>query len=323
MEKEPRKNIDHDFLATYFAGQSTPEQKEQLVAWLKASDENVNMFHESKLVWSDIGALQGGKEYTFDVDKAWNTFKVNNITTETVDFWYWPMRIAAILIILVGVVATYYLTKNQSPDLNTIATTSEQIDIKLADGTSIKLNSESEITYPKSFDPSIRTVNLKGEAYFSVSHDPNQPFEVKVGEATVRVLGTAFNIKQDQGITVSVESGIVQFSTPGEELILEAGMTGKFDGNNLILVGSAPDASFWRNRRLVFAGTPLIEVVSVLNKNYGVSISLNDSIASCNLTATFNDEPLDIILEIIASTFKLEKESSGDNYSLTGESCEP
>lgn len=66
--------------------------------------------------------------------------------------------------------------------------------ILLPDGTKVWLNAASSIRYPISFTQTERRVSLSGEAYFAVTHNPNQPFYVDVKGSTVQVLGTAFNV---------------------------------------------------------------------------------------------------------------------------------
>lgn len=69
-----------------------------------------------------------------------------------------------------------------------------EYNLKLSDGTSIWLYSESELKYPAVFTGKKRKVYLSGEAYFEVSHDPSHPFVVKTKELNVNVLGTSFNV---------------------------------------------------------------------------------------------------------------------------------
>lgn len=50
--------------------------------------------------------------------------------------------------------------------------------VMLPDSSEVWLNSDSRLTYPQTFDSRERTVNLKGEAFFSVSSDRQHPFNV-------------------------------------------------------------------------------------------------------------------------------------------------
>lgn len=75
----------------------------------------------------------------------------------------------------------------------------EMITLTLADGTEVKLNSNSKITYPHCFKGAERMVHLEGEAFFKVRHDSKRPFVVDAGSVLTKDLGTSFNIKAYQG----------------------------------------------------------------------------------------------------------------------------
>jgi len=67
--------------------------------------------------------------------------------------------------------------------------------IRLEDGTTVWLNSETKMRYPVQFSGQNREVWLEGEAYFKVAKNEKQPFVVKTENMDVRVLGTEFNLK--------------------------------------------------------------------------------------------------------------------------------
>src|SRR5690606_13518352 len=70
-----------------------------------------------------------------------------------------------------------------------------QYNLVLADGTSVWLNAASSITYPVAFAGKERRVHITGEAYFEVARETERPFIVSIGEASIQVLGTHFNVK--------------------------------------------------------------------------------------------------------------------------------
>lgn len=72
----------------------------------------------------------------------------------------------------------------------------EMITLTLADGTEVKLNSNSKLTYPHQFQKGQeRKVYLQGEAFFRVKHDSKRPFVVDAGGVLTQDLGTTFNVK--------------------------------------------------------------------------------------------------------------------------------
>ncbi len=65
----------------------------------------------------------------------------------------------------------------------------------LPDGTRVWLNAASHIVYNKDFGKTDREVNLSGEAFFDVAHDPAKPFVIHAARIDIKVLGTSFNVK--------------------------------------------------------------------------------------------------------------------------------
>ena len=65
----------------------------------------------------------------------------------------------------------------------------------LPDGTHVWLNAGSRITYNKNFGASAREVDLSGEAFFDVAHNPGSPFIIHTSRLDIKVLGTSFNVK--------------------------------------------------------------------------------------------------------------------------------
>jgi transmembrane sensor len=89
---------------------------------------------------------------------------------------------------------------------------SQQRTVTLADGSAVQLNTHTRLEVQLS--GKLRELHLlEGEALFTVAHDTTRPFEVHVGEAVVRAVGTQFNIRRDvRDTTVSVLEGAVHVS---------------------------------------------------------------------------------------------------------------
>lgn len=74
--------------------------------------------------------------------------------------------------------------------------------VTLEDGTRVWLNARSTLRYPVKFAAGERRVELSGEGLFDVTHDPEHPFVVEAGKATMTVRGTKFNVRDfdDEGM---------------------------------------------------------------------------------------------------------------------------
>ena len=101
----------------------------------------------------------------------------------------------------------------------------QRVELVLADGTKVWLNSRSRFEYPASFGWGSRRVTLCGEGYFEVKHDRRKPFVVRTDDYDVRVLGTKFNVVADE------ENG--RFSTA--LLRGQVRITSRVDGQQILM----------------------------------------------------------------------------------------
>jgi ferric-dicitrate binding protein FerR (iron transport regulator) len=139
---------------------------------------------------------------------------------------------AACIILLAGIAAGLYYKKHSTtvdkPALvfQTYQTGNGQVQkVELADGSVIWLNAATTLRVPTPFKQ--RSIYLdRGEAFFEVKHDANNPFTVTTGNIVTRDIGTSFNIRAYHPQTeyrVEVASGKVaveRLNTSGKPEIL-------------------------------------------------------------------------------------------------------
>jgi ferric-dicitrate binding protein FerR (iron transport regulator) len=79
----------------------------------------------------------------------------------------------------------------------------------------------------------------------------------------------------------------------------------------------------WGGRILQFEQAPLSLVVRQLRERYGVEVELaNEAIGRCALKATFEEEPVEQVLQVVAATFGLQVEPiAPGRYMLIGDGC--
>jgi transmembrane sensor len=194
--------------------------------------------------------------------------------------------------------------------------------VALPDNSTVTLNRHSSISYPSGNNRRGLTLRLKGEAFFSVTHDPSRPFIVEVNDVTIKVLGTSFEVRSVTGSMVTelvVETGAVRITRGKDSLILHAGEKtivlpkGKLEKqpNRDGLYG------YYLNRPLVCDSIPLHRVIEVLNQSYDAHVVLGRrELDSLPLTTVFHHEPLDKILTVIAATFDLSIVHQGQSIIL-------
>jgi len=177
--------------------------------------------------------------------------------------------------------------------------------ITLADGSVVRLNSGSQLIFPKQFSPDIRTVELKGEAFFDVAKDENRPFTIKTGEVSTQVLGTSFNIRyydDEENIEVALVSGIVRINdNQGNETLLKPLEMAVYSKNAKTIEKKDFNARLvtsWKDNILVFEKASIQQITDKLERWYNVKIKIDlDSPIIGLYSGEFKDEPLDVVLD--------------------------
>lgn len=184
----------------------------------------------------------------------------------------------------------------------------EKLSFTLADGSTIWLNSASEIRFPERFDSSSRTVFLRGEAFFEVASDSLRPFYVETGDLKTKVLGTSFNINllhpdQHKISLISGKISVVNTITE-EEIALLPGQQLKYgtkSGKTLRGIFYASEVTGWKDGKLVFRQTSFHDVISTLERWYGVHFTIDGAPReSWRLTGEYANQPLDMVLSRMA-----------------------
>ena len=148
--------------------------------------------------------------------------------------------------------------------------------LQLSDSTKIWVNSESELRYPETFGADVRVVDLKGEAYFSVTKDSVRPFIVRTGGMELRVLGTEFNVnayEDGDGLVTTLVSGKVALRAGNASLMLEPGEQAvlSVDGFSKELV-NVQRVVAWKDGVVAFEDERLEDLMDKLSRWYDVQV---------------------------------------------------
>jgi ferric-dicitrate binding protein FerR (iron transport regulator) len=154
--------------------------------------------------------------------------------------------------------------------------------VVLADGSKVWLNAESSITFPTAFIGKERNVEIKGEAYFEVAHNAQMPFNVKVKNMTVQVLGTHFNVNaydDENWIKTTLLEGSIKVSKGSDSKIIKPGEQAQTEnGDNSLIAVQAVDPDevvAWKNGLFHFNNAGLPEVMHQLSRWYDVDVVYN------------------------------------------------
>lgn len=236
-----------------------------------------------------------------------------------------------ILVISAGLYRTYSYIKNgsQNDQIELMAFTTIHGEVKtltLTDGTKVWLAPASKFLVPKAFSKEKRAVQLYGEAYFEVAHNPKQPFEVKTPNSTICVLGTKFNVhayaNEPFEQTALLEGKVtVDFYAKGKLLGHEV-----LAPNNQVALNTKTgkyaidEADFssilaWKDKRLIFNNERFEDIAKKLERFYSINLQFNDTaLTSQRFTAEFDSESIEEVFESfqIVMPFKLNK--NGNTY---------
>jgi transmembrane sensor len=205
--------------------------------------------------------------------------------------------------------------------------------LDLADGSRVILGAESRLRIPSTFasaSPGVRRdVYLEGEGYFEVKHDERRPFFVHTSAGIAEDIGTEFVVTaypETRGMRVVVASGAVALrhgsadtgtaaDTARPLLTLKRGDLARLDTLGTATLTRGVDVRpylAWTEGGLAFDGTRLGDAVRQINRWYDVDVRLADStLASRRVTATFHDEPVSQVLDMIALPLGLQIERHG------------
>ncbi len=287
-------------LMTKFLNGTITANEEKL---LEKFDASLIIKNEDRVFKSDDHKKQLGKKLLHKIDSKQNKKSKKS----------WLKVAAAIAVIInLGVVAYFGLNAgNKIPEtVSQIVETTDwgkRKDFVLSDGTEIKLNSGSTISFPEKFIGNTREVTLIGEAFFNVAKNPDKPFIIKSGDVCTTVLGTSFNINaypKSDDISVTVATGKVQIGAKNSLVYLLPNEQGVFHKKLDSISKKDVDITGllnWQKGILKFDDITLKEALVHLEKWYGVTFVIsNEQRLECHISASFDNETLSNVLESIS-----------------------
>lgn len=272
------KQFNQDDFFRFFRGEFTDNEVNELNSWLEASEQNKALYRKAHEMFDAL--LICSME---DAEKAAETKKKRSRV----------FRIAAAVIANAAAVACIFFlahnieaNKMDSKLANSLTTievpAGQRIDLTLEDGTKVKMNSGAVLSYPAMFSKDSREVNLRGEAFFEVSHNSRRPFTVHTFASDIRVLGTKFNVNADEEMnqfTTILLDGSVKVTSAAdnnEYIIMRPSDVVSMVNGHLIYKGrySHSDVS-WTEGIVVLDGLSFDKLIRKLENAYGVDIVID------------------------------------------------
>jgi len=201
----------------------------------------------------------------------------------------------------------------------------QKANITLPDGSKVWLNSESKLTYTPNFNVKNRELQLNGEAYFEVAHNPKKPFIVSSHDISVEALGTAFGVKaynEDNQVTSILMKGKVRVTTPDGEVVLLPNDRISYDKSThkkyLSSVTNATDFTGWIHNELRFENESLGDIAKTIQRIYNVEVKFtSENLKKQRYTGTINNNSLESVLNIISLTSPVKFQIDNQQVTLS------
>jgi transmembrane sensor len=260
-------------------------------AWLRQDPRHRRAAAELSAVWSALDGLAEAKR-----EEKIATFAGN----AKLPLLHHPRRWWLAAAAMVAAVAVGAMWLQRGGEIQTLATAvGQHRNVTLADGSIVTLNTNTIVE--TDLRRHTREIYLrKGEAHFQVAHDRSRPFLVHAGDAVVRAVGTAFEVRvlTDQHVDVVVNEGSVEVQTtapmpasPNPSThprpaaattvrALNAGerlSTGSRDhAVTLITAQQLSSELAWREGAIIFDGEPLSEAIAEIERYTDARIVISD-----------------------------------------------
>jgi len=255
----------------FLANRASPDSDKGLFfRWLRREPTAIDVYDAIEETWRALGALAGDRDLERELGKPVAVHRWNPTA----------VRYGAGLT-LSGAVIAALLWMSQPQPTRLVTAIGERAPIELSDGSILTLNTQSGVSVR--LGKTRREVALeRGEVYFNVSHNANAPFLVRIHDATLRVIGTQFDVeKLPKGARVEVTQGriAVMSGSPAapEKVFVDAGEGVMLDSSGFVRGHFAADArriQNWRAGRLELSNTTLRDAVAELNRHSSLQIQI-------------------------------------------------
>lgn len=233
-------------------------------------------------------------------------------------FKYFQIAASIVVILSLGLSLYFYhdvqkMSENAERNVVFKVGPGERASLNLPDGTFVRLNSETQLSYQQDFGLKDRQVYLKGEGYFKVVRDVNRKFIVNTNYLKIQVVGTEFNVYSYENkdlVEMSLIRGCVHVNTtrppyqtavvnPNEKIVYS-----KRSGKMQLLASRNLIETAWVSNSLVFRSKPLSEVFDYVSRKYGINVHVSDNrLLSEIYTGFFDESDYKQIFEILKIHF--------------------
>ncbi|MCK9304248.1 MAG: FecR family protein [Bacteroidales bacterium] len=314
--------MKEEVLNRYFSGKATSAEVDEVLNWIDENEENAKIFASKKTSW-----VFDNLPETKASDRVYDEFKRRKRPGTNRELF---IRVAAIMLIPISILSViqyivYFRDEKKEPiekieipaQYESMATYTIHSGVKgmvvLPDSSTVWLNSCSNLKCPSKFDSTGRVVELTGEGYFKVRHNPEWPLYIKTSKGiVVKVTGTEFNLstyEDDNELKLTLVSGAVTLVRESDNRVFNVKQHEEIiipDDDRLSdrkISANLPLNTSWKEGTLVFENTPMGEVIKKIERWYGVSVTIDSpAISEFNITANFKSESVSQVFELLQIT---------------------
>jgi transmembrane sensor len=308
----------------------TEVERRELDAWLQASPDHTAAYASLRHTLLDPALLDAVDHVRGGVHRmqGWSVPPRSRRAAPT-RRWAGLGLVAASLAVVVAAstIGLSILDRGDEAPVEFATAIGARAEHHLSDASVVHLNADSRLRVV--FNKASRDVHLqKGDALFDVAKNPDRPFSVQAGDATVTAVGTSFEVELvSDAVEVRVYEGAVQVSRGdaplrtvrrGEWLLLTANHeadAGRFEPE------AYPD---WRSDWLAAENMPLKYVVARLNRYSRDQVVLRqDAIGDLKVTGRFKLSRTADALAMISALLEVDAAKDGRNIYLSPRRSEP
>ena len=194
----------------------------------------------------------------------------------------------------------------------------------MSEGSIIHMNELSTITYRDRYGEQNREITLDGEAWFDVKKSEH-PFVVHVGNASIRALGTCFNVqsyKNGSQVIVTQEEGMAEFRIGTRTEIIRSNQQLVFDKisqKNYIHEVDAKTYSAWKENIYRYRGVTLQTLCQELGKQFDVEIDLAPELREMKVSGSFEyRQDIDHIFLVMQKRIPFDWTREGNKIQMFG-----
>lgn len=310
-------DIHTEHIIAYLEGKLSIEERIAFDQQMQSSPDFKKEVDDIRFIWETTAELKLHKQ--INTQQNWKKISKQIATDKYKKKILSFIRTAAAVLLIPVLFATYTLF-NTVREWNNIPVEQVELNtaygliskITLPDGSEVWLNSGSSISYPKRFTKNKRSVQLAGEAYFKVTSDKSNRFDVTTANGLqISAYGTEFNVKayeDEDKIEATLAKGHIEVSEigqpvsrtlrPGEQVTYYKN-TSKMEVDKVNL---AVETS-WKDGKMIFRRANMNEVVQRLARHFNVDIKLEgEELYDYKYSATFTTETLHEVLLLLEKT---------------------